>query len=266
MRREANRIWQILDYVFETPSEELNASRDVKSKRIITSIRDRLAVYNEQRKVKSPTGMAEFLGRKTNGPRYPQRALWPEEQEPQVKLEENEDREITEREQIAREQALEQAAVTNFYLQAQQQQQQMQYAQQQQQQQQQGLNGGQQVYYGGQQLMNGGQQLLNGSQQAIGGSQQLANGVQQSMAGAQPMVYNGQQPMNVGQGQMNVNQRHIPPMLQPQGFDMTGFDTLPVLPSATPSVAASPMDSLSVSHGPDGTGNNETVMADIDWV
>ena len=172
-----------------------------------------------------------------------------------MKLEENEDQEATEREQIAREQAQEQAAITNLYLQAQQQQQYLQ----QQQQQQQMLSGGQQAYHGGQQAMNGSQQPLNGGQRPVSAGQQLMNGAQQPMN-------MGQHQTNMGQQQTNMGQQHIPPMLQPQVFDMTGFDTLPVLASTTPSVAASPMDALSVTHGPGGGGGNVEGVPDIDWV
>ena len=271
MRREADRIWQILDYVFETPPEDLNLNRDVKARRIIISIRDRLGAYNEARKVKSPSGMTEFLGRDRNGPRYPRRDWFKGAKDPRVKLEPNEDQELAEREQIAREQAREQAAVTNFYLQTQRQQHYMQQQQQQQQQQQpppppqqsqqqpqQVINGSQQAYHGSPQPMNGGQQAMNGSPQPMNGGQHM-------MSNTQPAMNINQQYMGMAQHQMNMGHQSIPPMLQPQAFDITGFETLPVLASATPSVAASPMDALSVSHGPGGGGNDE-VTPDIDWV
>ena len=276
MRREADRIWQILDYVFETPPGDINLDRDMKARRIIVSIRDSLGAYNEARKVKSPSGMTEFLGRDSNGPRYPRREWFQGARDPRVKLEPNEDQELAEQEQIARDQAREQAAVTNFYLQTQQhhhqymqqqeqqrqhqqqQQQQLPSQQQSQQQPQQVMNGVQQAYHGSSQPMNGGQQVMNGSPQPMNGGQQFMNSTQSAMN-------SNQQYMGMAQHQMNLGHQNIPPMLQPQVFDMTGFDTLPVLASATPSVAASPMDALSVSHGPGG-GGHEEMTPEIDWV
>ena len=228
LRREADRIWQILDYVFETPPGDLNLNRDVKARRIIVSVRDRLGAYNEARKVKSPSGMTEFLGRDRNGPRYPRRDWFQGPKDPRVKLEPNEDQELAEREQIARDQAREQAAVTNFYLQTQQQQQYLQQQQIQQQQQQQQnqqqqqqqhqsqqpqhiMNGNQQAYHTSpQQPMNGGQQLMNGSPQPMPTTQHMLNTPQQPPMPSNQMPTN-QQYIGMAQHQMNLGPPPKPP-------------------------------------------------------
>ena len=59
MRREADRIWLIVDYVFETPS---HLSRDDKARFILTELRDRVGLYREVRKLRAPTTMMRRLG------------------------------------------------------------------------------------------------------------------------------------------------------------------------------------------------------------
>ena len=53
-RREADRIWKVLDYVFEIPPE---LSRDEKARIILTEIRDKMNAYRTARKLKAPTSM-----------------------------------------------------------------------------------------------------------------------------------------------------------------------------------------------------------------
>lgn len=59
MRKEADRIWKCLDYVFEVPA---NLSRDQKARLILTELRDKMNVYRDIRKIRAPTGMLERLG------------------------------------------------------------------------------------------------------------------------------------------------------------------------------------------------------------
>ena len=59
LRKEADRIWRVLDYVFEVPP---SLSRAQKSHLILTEIRDRIGAYTEARKVRAPTGMLQRLG------------------------------------------------------------------------------------------------------------------------------------------------------------------------------------------------------------
>ena len=58
MRKEADRIWKCLDYVFEVPTY---LSRDQKARLILTELRDKLNVYRDIRKIRAPTGMLEQL-------------------------------------------------------------------------------------------------------------------------------------------------------------------------------------------------------------
>ena len=62
MRKEADRIWKILDYVFEVPS---GMARDRKGRLILTNIRDRTGMYSEARKVRAPTMMLQRLAQDT---------------------------------------------------------------------------------------------------------------------------------------------------------------------------------------------------------
>ena len=58
MRKEADRIWKCLDYVFEVPT---HLSRDQKARLILTELRDKMNVYRDIRKIRAPTGMLERL-------------------------------------------------------------------------------------------------------------------------------------------------------------------------------------------------------------
>ncbi|KAK5270680.1 hypothetical protein LTR99_005124 [Exophiala xenobiotica] len=55
--READRVWNILDYVFEP---DLSLSRTQRARTIIAAIRDRTTVYAELRKIRIPTSMKEL--------------------------------------------------------------------------------------------------------------------------------------------------------------------------------------------------------------
>ena len=59
MRREADRIWRVLDYVFEPPP---HLSRDEKSRLILTEIRDRMGIYRDARKLRAPVLMNKRMG------------------------------------------------------------------------------------------------------------------------------------------------------------------------------------------------------------
>lgn len=59
MRKEADRIWKCLDYVFEVPP---HLPRDQKARLILAELRDKLNVYRDIRKIRAPTGMPERLG------------------------------------------------------------------------------------------------------------------------------------------------------------------------------------------------------------
>lgn len=54
MRREADRIWNIIDYVFE-PDRSL--SRTQKGRMLMSEFRDRIAIYRDIRKVRAPVTM-----------------------------------------------------------------------------------------------------------------------------------------------------------------------------------------------------------------
>ena len=58
MRKEADRIWKCLDYVFEVPT---HLSRDQKARLILTELRDKMNAYRAIRKIRAPTGMLERL-------------------------------------------------------------------------------------------------------------------------------------------------------------------------------------------------------------
>lgn len=58
-RREADRIWKVLDYVFEVPPE---LPRDGKARIILTEIRDKMNAYGTARKLKPPTSMSRRIG------------------------------------------------------------------------------------------------------------------------------------------------------------------------------------------------------------
>ncbi|KAL9107027.1 MAG: hypothetical protein Q9187_008485 [Circinaria calcarea] len=59
MRKEADRIWKVVDYVFEMPPD---LSRTQKARIILTELRDRIGAYNEARKVRAPKEMLQRLG------------------------------------------------------------------------------------------------------------------------------------------------------------------------------------------------------------
>ena len=59
MRKEADRIWACLDYIFEVPP---NLSREQKGRRILTEVRDKVKIYQSARKIRAPTGLADRLG------------------------------------------------------------------------------------------------------------------------------------------------------------------------------------------------------------
>jgi len=59
MRKEADRIWRCLDFVFEPP---LHLTRDQKARLILVEIRDRMGVYRDARKLRAPTGMLQRIG------------------------------------------------------------------------------------------------------------------------------------------------------------------------------------------------------------
>jgi hypothetical protein len=59
LRKEADRIWRIVDFVFEPPR---HLSRQEKARVIITEIRDRLSIYKDVRKMRAPTSMLKRIG------------------------------------------------------------------------------------------------------------------------------------------------------------------------------------------------------------
>ena len=59
MRKEADRIWRCIDFVFEPP---LHLDREQKARLILSEIRDRMSVYRDARKLKAPTGMLKRIG------------------------------------------------------------------------------------------------------------------------------------------------------------------------------------------------------------
>lgn len=56
--REAERIWNILDFVFEP---ELSLPRHLKARSIIAAIRDRTAVYRDLRRIRVPVSMKDLV-------------------------------------------------------------------------------------------------------------------------------------------------------------------------------------------------------------
>lgn len=58
MRKEADRIWACLDYIFEVPPQ---LSRENKGRWIITQVRDKTAIYQGARKTRAPTGLTDQL-------------------------------------------------------------------------------------------------------------------------------------------------------------------------------------------------------------
>ncbi|KAI4250965.1 MAG: hypothetical protein L6R42_008554 [Xanthoria sp. 1 TBL-2021] len=58
-RKEADRIWRCLDYVFEIPS---NIPKDQRGRWVMTEIRDKMGIYIASRKVMAPSSMLERIG------------------------------------------------------------------------------------------------------------------------------------------------------------------------------------------------------------
>ncbi|KAL9603857.1 MAG: hypothetical protein Q9219_000966 [cf. Caloplaca sp. 3 TL-2023] len=58
-RKEADRIWQCLDYVFEIPP---HIPKDQKGRWVMTEIRDKMGIYIASRKVLAPSSMLERIG------------------------------------------------------------------------------------------------------------------------------------------------------------------------------------------------------------
>ena len=54
MRREADRIWRIVDYVFET---DPSMTREQKGRAILSGLRDRTGAYRDFRKIRAPINM-----------------------------------------------------------------------------------------------------------------------------------------------------------------------------------------------------------------
>ena len=58
MRKEADRIWDIIDYVFE-PDRTL--SRNMKGRVLLSELRDKTAIYRDIRKVRAPVSMLKRI-------------------------------------------------------------------------------------------------------------------------------------------------------------------------------------------------------------
>ena len=74
MRREADRIWRVLDYVFET---EPSSTRAQKGRAILSGLRDRTGAYRDIRKIRAPLNMMSRIY--ATSPQEPQndRAITP---------------------------------------------------------------------------------------------------------------------------------------------------------------------------------------------
>ena len=57
MRKEADRIWACLDYIYDVPR---HLSREQKGRWIITQIRDKTGLYMSARKARAPTTLESF--------------------------------------------------------------------------------------------------------------------------------------------------------------------------------------------------------------
>lgn len=57
MRKEADRIWACLDYIYDVPS---NLTREQKGRWIITEIRDKTGVFMSARKARAPAALDSF--------------------------------------------------------------------------------------------------------------------------------------------------------------------------------------------------------------
>jgi hypothetical protein len=60
-RKEADRIWPCLDYVFET---DRTATRDVKARKIMRELQEKTTVYQEMRKMRAPPSMNKYVGQR----------------------------------------------------------------------------------------------------------------------------------------------------------------------------------------------------------
>lgn len=58
-RKEADRIWPCLDYVFKT---NISQPREVKARAILTELQEKTAVYQEMRKMRAPSSMQKHVG------------------------------------------------------------------------------------------------------------------------------------------------------------------------------------------------------------
>jgi len=60
-RKECDRIWPCLDYVFETDRTQ---SRDEKARKILRELQEKTAVYQDLRKMRAPVSMTKALGQR----------------------------------------------------------------------------------------------------------------------------------------------------------------------------------------------------------
>lgn len=77
MRKEADRIWACLDYIFEVPPQ---LSRENKGRWIITQVRDKTAIYQGARKTRAPTGLTDQLRARQPSPQDQK----PQQQQPSL--------------------------------------------------------------------------------------------------------------------------------------------------------------------------------------
>ncbi|KAI9876048.1 MAG: hypothetical protein M1823_007352, partial [Watsoniomyces obsoletus] len=64
-RREADRIWDICDFVFEP---DTSLSRPQKARVIMAAVKDRIAVYRDMRRMRAPVSMRSEDVRRIYGP------------------------------------------------------------------------------------------------------------------------------------------------------------------------------------------------------
>jgi len=60
-RKEADRIWNCLDYIFET---DRSTTRDERARKILRELHEKTAIYQERRKMRAPSTMARYLGQR----------------------------------------------------------------------------------------------------------------------------------------------------------------------------------------------------------
>lgn len=60
-RKECDRIWPCLDYVFETDRAE---TRDTRARKILRDLQEKTAIYQEMRKMRAPPSMNKALGQR----------------------------------------------------------------------------------------------------------------------------------------------------------------------------------------------------------